>query len=264
MPVPHGIAVRTLVTNGLVVAVYSLVLLHPRWREREWALRTRDWATLALGILAYREMGWFAPTQRDFHLEDAWIVWDRLVLGSWGLKAFVESLGPVIPTLLDLCYLLVYALPVFCVVLLYVSRRERQTSSFLLIYFLGLSLSYVQFPFWPSEPPRTLFPLDYAPMMTPIRGPILALLGAHGIHTSVFPSAHTSGAFAAGFVIWRLFRGNAWVKYGTLIYATLVAVSTFYGRYHYLVDAIAGFAVALVAYPLGAYLLGLRHRRRRG
>jgi membrane-associated phospholipid phosphatase len=38
------------------------------------------------------------------------------------------------------------------------------------------------------------------------------------------------------------------------IYAALVAVATFYGRYHYLVDAVGGVVVGVFATPLGMWL----------
>jgi membrane-associated phospholipid phosphatase len=75
----------------------------------------------------------------------------------------------------------------------------------------------------------------------------LALLGGAGIHTSVFPSAHVSGAFASAFAMWRIFADKPWLRGGVLIYACLVSVATVYGRYHYAVDAFAGLAVAVVA-----------------
>ena len=37
---------------------------------------------------------------------------------------------------------------------------------------------------------------------------------------------------------------------GLLIYASLVAVATVYGRYHYAVDAVAGIGIALLARQL--------------
>ena len=150
-------------------------------------------------LLAYKEMGWLAPAAHDHHLEQSWIVWDRSLLRDWRLRQIIESAGPLFPSILEACYVLVYALPVFYddhAVCLSANRARRQL---LVIYLLGLFLSYVQFPFWPSEPPRIVFPGEDAPTVdTLLRQFNHWILGGYGIHTSVFPSAHVSGAVAAG------------------------------------------------------------------
>jgi membrane-associated phospholipid phosphatase len=75
----------------------------------------------------------------------------------------------------------------------------------------------------------------------------LWLVGSYGIHTSVFPSAHVSGAFAGAFAMMRVIREPKWIGRAYLVLAILIATSTVYGRYHYAVDAVAGLAVAIVA-----------------
>ena len=73
------------------------------------------------------------------------------------------------------------------------------------------------------------------------------ILGGYGIHTSVFPSAHVSGAFAAAFALKRILGEHPWLYRGVFVYAALVAIATVYGRYHYAVDAIAGVVVGILA-----------------
>jgi len=84
-------------------------------------------------------------------------------------------------------------------------------------------------------------------VMTVFRRFNLGLLGHYGIHTSVFPSAHVSGSMAAAFAMIRLLPERKWIGRGLLILATLIAIATVYGRYHYAADAAAGLAVALLA-----------------
>ena len=192
-------------------------------------------------------------------LEKVWIVWDRVLLREWRLRDLIESAGPLFPSILELCYVLVYALPVFCMSMLYVYKKWRDAETLLVIYLLGLFLSYVQFPYWPSEPPRIVFPGEDAPTVdTLLRQFNHWILGGYGIHTSVFPSAHVSGAVAASFAMKRAFRDHPWIYRGVFIYAALVAIATVYGRYHYAVDAVAGVAVGIVAAWLGEWILDRR------
>jgi membrane-associated phospholipid phosphatase len=140
--------------------------------------------------------------------------------------------------------------------MLYVYRRSRQAECLLVIYLLGLFLSYVQFPYWPSEPPRIVFPGEDAPSLeTMVRHFNNWILGGYGIHTSVFPSAHVSGAVAAAFALRQVLKDRPWVYGGVFVYAGLVALATVYGRYHYAVDALAGVVVGVLAAVLGNWLL---------
>jgi membrane-associated phospholipid phosphatase len=121
-----------------------------------------------------------------------------------------------------------------------------------LILVLGVLLAYAQFPFWPSEPPRTVFPGEDVPsMQTIFRRFNWFLLGGYGIHTSVFPSAHVSGACSAAFGAMRALPEKPWVWRTLLVTAMLIATATVYGRYHYVVDAVAGVAVSGLALALG-------------
>jgi membrane-associated phospholipid phosphatase len=252
LPISGHMRVRILLANALVLIVY---LLLRRIRAYSWAEIARDWTPQALAILAYKEMGWFAPERHTYHLEQEWIVWDRLLLDDLHGRALIEALGPVIPSMLELSYGLVYAVAPITMGVIYAAGLRRRADTFLTIYLLGLFLCYAQFPFWPSEPPRTVFAgQDLPSVHTIFRSFNLWLVGSYGIHTSVFPSAHVSGAFAAAFGIAYLMPRRRLVVVAYFFYAILVAAATVYGRYHYAVDAAAGFLVGVFAFPLGAWL----------
>jgi len=252
LPVQSGVPMRTIIVNALVLCFYGVLL---RFRDSIAVEHLRNWIPLALMLLAYKEMGWLAPPSHDHRLEQSWIVWDRLLLTRWRLRNVIESAGPLFPSILELCYVLVYALPAFSMTMLYVYRKSYDAERLLVIYLLGLFLSYVQFPFWPSEPPRIVFPgEDASAIDTVVRQFNHWILGGYGIHTSVFPSAHVSGAFAAAFALKRILGEHPWLYRAVFVYATLVAIATVYGRYHYAVDAVAGLIVGTTAVALGQRL----------
>jgi membrane-associated phospholipid phosphatase len=252
--VSSEVRVRTLVVNGLLFCFYAILLT--RFRASEVTRHLRNWIPLALMLLGYKEMGWLAPAAHDHHLEQAWIVLDRSALRDWRLREIIESAGPLFPAILETCYVLVYSLPAFVMTMLYLYRRSRSADDLLFIYLLGLFLSYMQFPLWPSEPPRIVFPGEDAPTVdTLLRQFNHWILGGYGIHTSVFPSAHVSGAVAASFAMKRAFADRPWIYRGVFIYAALVALATVYGRYHYAVDAVAGIVVGMVAAWFGEWVL---------
>jgi len=210
----------------------------------------RDWVPLGLTLVAYREMDWFSPLVRDRHLELRWIQWDRSILA--GLQRAIEWLGLVGPTYLELCYLLVYAVGPFAVATLYFQHRRYLVNKLLIVYLLGTLLAYSLFPYFPSDPPRVVFAATDMPhVMTVLRRLNLWMVGGYGIHSSVFPSAHVSSAFSAGWALLFLLPNKRIVGCGMLIYAASVALATVYGRYHFGVDALAGFGVSLIAGGIG-------------
>ncbi|HYL75204.1 MAG TPA: phosphatase PAP2 family protein [Bryobacteraceae bacterium] len=208
----------------------------------------RDWIPLGLTLLAYREMDWFSPVAKDHHLELRWIHWDRTILYGAGVQRAIESLGALLPAYLELCYLLVYAVGPFAVAVVYIVRRRELVNRVLFLYLLGTVLAYALFPYFPSDPPRTLFGnADLPNVITPLRRFNLWIVGGYGIHSSVFPSAHVSSAFSAAWAFFLFLPGRKRFGWGMLIYAVSVAIATVYGRYHYAVDALAGLGVSLVA-----------------
>ncbi len=257
LPLSDAVRLRAISVNSLAMLVFAAMIV-PAWRARPPVLVLRDLSLLAMAEVAYQQMGWFAGAMPQRGLEQGWITWDNLVLGTLGVQRGIESLGSVLPALLELSYLFVYSVGPACLVLLYIYRRRRFVDEFLLIYLLGLLLAYAQFPFWPSEPPRTLFPGNHEPVATAIRRLNLLILGGAGIHTSVFPSAHVSGITAAALAMWRIFSDNRWVRNIIAGYAVLVTVATFYGRYHYAADAAAGMVVGVVAAAIGWTVMRFR------
>lgn len=249
MPLQEGMLTRILLTNGMVLLAYVGVwLLH----TRSWMNYARDWIPQALMILAYKEMGWFAIKGYRPAIEHEWIVWDRLLLDTLHARAAIEAFGVLLPSILELSYTLVYALPSLTIGILYARRMRDRVDLVLTIYLLGLLMCYGQFPFWPSEPPHIVFPNQDTPTVhTPFRDFNQWLVGTQGIHTSVFPSAHVSGVFAAAMAMLYIMPRRRKTVLAYFAYAALVAVITVYGRYHYLVDAMGGLLIGLIARPLG-------------
>lgn len=259
LPVRDPLPLLVPALNGAVIGAFFLLSWAGRLRGSPLFGVLRDWYPAPLMLLAYREMGWFAPERHPYRYEHAWVRWDRRLLNDWGLREAIEAFAPLLPGLLELAYLLVYTTPLFALLMLYVYRRRERVDSFLTLFLLAILSCYALFPYFPSEPPRRVFPgQDYPSVETLFRRLNWELLEDQGIRTSVFPSAHVAGAFAAAFGMMR-FLERRWVGRFLLVLAILIATAVVYGRYHYAVDALAGLAAALVA--LGATALWERRWR---
>ena len=260
LPVSARLAWLAIAANAGVIAGCWLLRWAETLRHQHFFNIVRDWYPVPFILLAYREIGWFAPAVHNYKLENAWIVWDRLLLNHWGLKGLVEAAGPVGPSVLEMAYLSYYALPLSAVAILYLSSARAKVDRLLTQLLMAVFLAYALFPLFPSEPPRTVFPgQDLPSHQTVLRTFNLWILGDWGIHTSVFPSVHATAAFSVAFAMMRLLPGRKWIGRSLLLQAVLIAVATVYGRYHYAVDGLAGLATALVA-----LLVSLAIERRSG
>jgi membrane-associated phospholipid phosphatase len=232
--------------NLAVIVSYAGLVYFGSAKPRVMLEAIRDWLPLGMVLLAYREMGWFALPHHAALLESRWIIWDRFFL-SHGGRAIIESLGSLVPSVLEIAYALVYALPPFALGALYLHGRREMADRFLTVVVLSVLVCYAQFPFWPSEPPRVVFAgLDLPSYSSVFRRFNSWMLGNYGIHTSVFPSAHVAGALSTAFGF-RLAMPEGKRIYRSLVaIAVLIAIATVYGRYHYLADAICGAVIACI------------------
>jgi len=218
----------------------------------------RDISPLILTLIAFREMNWFTPPVHDHRLEQTWIVWDRLLLDDYGLRAAIESAGSLAPFFFELCYALVYALAPVALWALFANGRRDRINHLWLAYLAGTLGAYALFPYFPSEPPRTTFAgQDLPHIVTFLRRFNLWIVGHYGIHSSVVPSAHVSSALSAAWGLLETLTERRWIGWTMAVYGLLVAIASVYGRYHYAIDAAAGVAVSflgLAAVRLAAYL----------
>jgi membrane-associated phospholipid phosphatase len=242
-----------------VVAVFLLPAAWPAWvvamgvtlavialSQTDWVVR--DWTPLAFTLLAYREMDLFKVIAHDHHREHSWVVWDRWLLNERHLQAGIESLGWLLPSYFELCYLLVYSVGAVIMALLILRGRRDQANRMWLAYLAGTLGAYALFPFFPSDPPRIVFPgADLPNVVILPRRLNLWITGGYGIHSSVFPSAHVSSVFSAAWGLYAVVPERPWLGRCMAIYGLSVAMATVYGRYHYTADALAGIAMSIAA-----------------
>jgi membrane-associated phospholipid phosphatase len=232
----------------LVFALFQVIARLDRGGANRAMSMARDFIPMVVTLIAFREMEYFLPVDFDHHLEKIWIDWDRTFLDGWHVRAAIEKLGSILPIYLEFCYLLVYGLPFYCIGALYGQGKRPGIDRFLVVYLTGTLLAYALFPFFPSQPPRLVFPnVDNPGITTVLRRLNLAILRSATIHVGVFPSAHVSSAFSAAWGMFLLLPRRKIFGWALLVYAVSVSLATIYGRYHYVADVVAGFGVSLIA-----------------
>lgn len=232
----------------LVILIFVAALV---WILRRATPALRDWVPLGLVLVAYREMDLFTPAIHTQRFEPGWVAIDRVLLYEWGIKGAIEAVGFVIPSILELSYLLVYTTGAVGLALVYAAGKRDRAPAYLFAYLAATLFAYALFPYFPSEPPRTVYAgMDLPAYDTLLRRINLFLVGGYGIHSSVFPSAHVSSAFGAAIGLRFAVPGKPAWSYGMFCYGFLVALASVYGRYHFAVDAIGGLAVSLAAWAV--------------
>ena len=229
------------------ILLFLLVYLDS-FNPRRWTSMVRDWAPSPLVLVAYWQLNWFQSPQHVEDLERLWIGWDRTILYDFGLRSGIESMGAVIPWILELSYVLMYAIPPLSVAALYIIRRRDRVDRFLFLFLLGTLSAYALLPYFPSGSPRVEHPLlDQPSIMTIWRRFNIFILSRGDIQTSVFPSGHVTASFSAAFAMMLALPERKWFGRFLMMMAVLISIATVYGRYHYAADGLAGLMLSLMA-----------------
>lgn len=145
--------------------------------------------------------------------------------------------------LLEVAYALVYALIPTALVIHYFARPALgfDPDRFWAVILVTDFVCFGCLPWIQSRPPRVLEPGD--PWRSSFRRVNRYVVGTASIQANTCPSGHAAEALAAALLV-----SNAPAPIVTVMVFAALAVSAgaVYGRYHYAVDAISGWAVALV------------------
>jgi membrane-associated phospholipid phosphatase len=228
--------------------VAAAVALEARYSV-PWSRVLRDWAPLGLILLAYREVEWFAGKPALVDLERIWVGWDHVLLYDAGMRTTLESTGRFIPSLLEVTYLLLYALPAACMGALYWYGQRSRIDRLLTTLLVGTFCVYALLPYFPTNPPRVAFPAEDSMLTGSLWRTINIWLFEHcDISTSVFPSGHVAVAFSSAFGLLRAMPERRWLYFSVFTIAVIVVIATVYCRYHYAVDGLASIGVSVFAW----------------
>lgn len=237
--------------DACVPLVFAALEFIDRRLRRSWIDIARDWIPMALLLLAYWNVDFFAVPRSNYAFELRWIRIDKLLLNDWRGRAMIECCGLALPFILEFLYLSLYAVPPLLLGAVYALGGRRRVDRFLFTLFAGTLLSYTLLPLFPSASPYLVFARQDLPStITFFRRINLLVLNSLDIRASVFPSGHVTVAFSSAFACMAALPERRFLGRLLLVFATLVAVATVYARYHFAVDAAAGFAIALFGFAI--------------
>jgi membrane-associated phospholipid phosphatase len=250
-PLPLG---KQLIAWSIPLGIWTLAAVETRW-SWPWSRVTRDWATLGIILLAYRQVDWFAGAPPLTRWQDWLVGLDRALLDRWGLRAAIESFGSVIPSSLEGIYLCLYLIPPACMGILYFRLRRPEVLRFLTTVMMGTLCAYALLPHIPTLGPRDVFAGADLPHFAGVFRSVNGwLLDRCDITTSVFPSGHVAVAFSCAFGMLRAWPHRRRVWAGAFLVAAMVYTATIYCRYHYAADGLASILISAAAWRVSGVI----------
>lgn len=215
---------------GLVVAAWGA------WTDTGW-VRAVAAPPLVL-LIAYWGSGflWVAPMRR---CEALLMQADALLR----VHRIAARMPRVLAELLEIAYVGVYPLiPVSLALHLWYAPRA-DADRFWTVILVTDFVCFAMLPWIETRPPRALEP--EAPWRSRVRAFNVRLLGETSIGVNTVPSGHAAEAVACALL---LCGTPAAVQAPVWLAALAVSAGAVLGRYHFAIDAIAGWAVALVVW----------------
>jgi membrane-associated phospholipid phosphatase len=214
----------------------------------------RDWLAVALLLIPYWQTGQFflGPNERF----QSWLIRSDITLLK-PIAPIAASMGRSQRLAMEYAYLSCYPLSPLGLAALYAIGHRTETDTYWFLVLVPTYLCYGITPFFPALPPRSLPAQQLAQQLIVPTGNIgrslnLQLLKYGSIQAISFPSAHAASSLAIALVLLHFDP-----FFGTLFLAVAISIgiAAILGGYHYAIDILLGYLVALLVYA--AWILHL-------
>lgn len=237
--------------NLFCISLIVFIRVIHQYMERNGFAIFRDWLVVLVLIVMYMEHTTLIPLINPHDVDDLLIQMDRFLFGGHDPTVLLERFASsVLTEIFQIVYASFYFLPIAFCFLLY--RKEDKAAFHLAAstILIGFYVSYIGYYLSPAVGPR--FTLEHLHRM-----PLEGLFAFHflrdtldtleGFTRDCCPSGHTLVSVLTVMLAGRYCR--PFVK-TALVWTVLLLISTVYLRYHYVVDIIAGFVLAVAVYGL--------------
>lgn len=202
--------------------------------------------TVAMVLILFNSMGALISGARPGISFDDWLIkTDYLIFGAHPTVWTERLINPFLTAVLQLAYISYYFMPISLGITLIAKQRRAEFEKALFGIVLCFYLSYIGYLLVPAIGPRFTLNgiqttgLEAGPFITWIQETLNSL--EHN-KTDAFPSGHTAIALVT--LYYSLTFREKMLSAVLLPAAFALIVSTVYLRYHYVVDVIAGIALA--------------------
>jgi membrane-associated phospholipid phosphatase len=212
----------------------------------------RDWSPLILIIVVYDNFHDLTRVIRPHVVDDTLRQLDESLLGIEPALWAQRITRPWLTEYMTFSYALFFVFPTLVLAITYARGEFFAFREFGLALSLAYYLGLVGYMTVPAVGPRFAMANEFT---TPLVGYWLteparvAWNSIESVDRDCFPSLHTAMSTISLVYLWRLRRG--WGRFGRVLFAVSAPLvvslwaSTLYLRYHYAVDVLAGWALAL-------------------
>jgi membrane-associated phospholipid phosphatase len=209
--------------TGLIVTIASMMIPRVSWLH-EWVLPP------ALLLLAYWGSGalFAAPMARA----------EALLMTADKRLGIPATVPPIVAEVLEAAYVGVYPIVAIGFVLHLALTPSPDSDRFWAVVLITDFICFGMLPWIPTRPPRALE--EREPWRSVVRRFNLRFVSATSIHANTFPSGHTAEAIAAALLV---VGAPVPVVCAMFVSALAISAGAVLGRYHYALDAVAGWLV---------------------
>ena len=229
----------------------GVVAAHERCPGLRW-LEFARWAyPLFFALALYEAVGRYALILRGHFLDAGMNAWEEWAFRGHPNIVVDRLASRPLTELLYLCYFGFYLFFLIPPLVFFFRRRIADMERYVFTLMAALYTCYLGFLVVPLAGPGTSLAGRFVPaslsgyVVVPLQKFIMANGDPAG---ACFPSAHVAGAWAATLVLGTLAGRRVFLSVLPLTIGLTVAVV--YTRYHYMSDALAGFAVAIAVFAL--------------
>jgi membrane-associated phospholipid phosphatase len=244
---------------GLFLAQALLIVFRDRGKVLHWIYHLIFPTISILAIFDSLEHLVHAINPQD--IDPLLIRLDYLLFGGHPTVMIEKIMTPLLTDMLQLAYSSYYFLPITLGAVLLIRKNEEAFDRSLYLIMLCFYLSYAGYLLFPALGPRfTMNHLQHEDLRgLLLTAPIQELLNRlEGIKRDAFPSGHTGIALTV-LVLSLRFEKQLFLLF--LPFVTTLIFSTVYLRYHYVVDVLAGIALAALTLFLGDAYYGYWQKR---
>jgi membrane-associated phospholipid phosphatase len=250
--IPHAARYFT-IHSVIVVAIVLLAWMAAS--PRSGALRfARHWYPLPLYIFFFEELrglvhaifpGWF----------DRWLIqFDYNFAGAHPAAWLARVATRELNDFMQFSYMTYFLYLVILPAILYAQKQHAEFWTVMTSTAIAHYTVYVIAILFPIESPYfALASLNLEPLTGGKITAAIDFIERFGrVHGAAFPSAHVAGSMVA---ILAARRFKPWLFWVCLPFFASMCVATVYGRYHYVADVLAGFALGAIGWAAGQWIM---------
>jgi membrane-associated phospholipid phosphatase len=230
---------RLIVVVFIIIIAYLIARMKPNW------LFLRDVLPFTYCLAIYTNLHDTVHFANPNDIHNYLIAIDQWLFGVQPCVWAQQFINPWLTEIFSFCYMIFFLFaPIVALVLLLQKRRSefRETIvSVILCFYAG----YILYVIFPAAPPRltlkSMFYVNFAG--TPIYGMesmVMSVLPSES--RCAFPSLHSAVTLLTLMFAWKYTKVTFWI---ILPFCLGLFISTVYLRHHYVIDILAGWALAI-------------------